>query len=352
MSDKKISKAFGGAAPKVVTTDAIIIGAGPVGLFAVLELGLQQINAHVVDVLDHPGGQCAELYPEKPIYDIPALPGVTGQELVDRLMTQIKPFNPVFHLGELAEQLEKTPEGKWRLTTNAGTVLEAPVVVVAAGAGSFMPKKPSIAGIEAYEDKSVFYSVKNKEDFRGKNILVCGGGDSALDWVLALEGVGASVTLLHRRDDFGAAPDSVAKMRALVEEGRVNLVIADLAALKGKDGMLEAVTVKDKKGTRDIPCDVMLPFYGLNIKLGPLADWGLNMDRNQLPVDTEKFQTSEPGIFAIGDINTYPGKRRIILSGFHEAALMSHAAAPIVFPGKKPGHQHSTSAKIPKPPTP
>jgi thioredoxin reductase (NADPH) len=351
MSDKKISKEFGAAAPKVTKTDAIIVGAGPVGLFAVLELGLQGIKAHVVDVLDQPGGQCAELYPDKPIYDIPALPGVTGQELVDKLMAQIAPFDPVFHMGQQAQQLEKTPEGHWRLTTTAGTVLEAPVVIVAAGNGAFVPRKPDIAGIETFEGTSVFYSVKHKDDFKGKNVVISGGGDSALDWVLALEAAGAHVTLVHRSDTFSATPDSVAKMQALALEGRIARRTGTLASLDGKDGQLDSITIAGKDGKREeLPCDALLPFYGLSIKLGPIADWGLNLNRNQVAVDTEKYQTSTPGIFAIGDINTYPGKRRIILSGFHESALMAHAAYSIVFPGKKPGNAHSSSKPVPDKP--
>lgn len=351
MSDKKISKEFGAAAPKVTKTDAIIVGAGPVGLFAVLELGLQGIKAHVVDVLDQPGGQCAELYPDKPIYDIPALPGVTGQELVDKLMAQIAPFDPVFHMGQQAQQLEKTPEGHWRLTTTAGTVLEAPVVIVAAGNGAFVPRKPDIAGIETFEGTSVFYSVKHKDDFKGKNVVISGGGDSALDWVLALEAAGAHVTLVHRSDTFSATPDSVTKMRALADEGKISLRTGTLSGLDGKDGKLDNVIISGKDGKREeLPCDALLPFYGLSIKLGPIADWGLNLNKNQIAVDTEKYQTSTPGIFAIGDINTYPGKRRIILSGFHEAALMAHAAYSLVFPGKKPGNAHSSSKTVPDKP--
>lgn len=351
MSDKKLSPDFGKSAPKVTKTDAIIIGAGPVGLFAVAELGLQGIKAHVIDVLDQPGGQCTELYPDKPIYDIPALPGVTGQELIDKLMVQIAPYKPVFHLGQQASTLDKTPEGQWRLTTTAGTVLEAPVVVVAAGNGSFVPRKPDIAGIEAFEGTSVFYSVKHKDEFKGKKVVISGGGDSALDWVLALEAAGAHVTLVHRSDTFSATPESVTKMRALADEGRIDLRTGTLAALEGKDGKIDKLTIARKDGTReDISCDALLPFYGLNIKLGPIADWGLNLNRNQVTVDTEKYQTSTPGIFAIGDINTYPGKRRIILSGFHEAALMAHAAYSLVFPGKKPGHGHSSSKTPPDKP--
>lgn len=348
MADSKLKGDFDkNAAPGgVIKTDAIIIGAGPVGLFAVLELGMQDIKTHIVDVLDKPGGQCAELYPEKPIYDIPALPGVTGQELVDKLMAQVKPFKPEFHLGEVADKLEELPTGGWRLTTDAGTVLEAPVVVIAAGCGAFTPKKPAIAHIEDFEGTSVFYNVRDKNSFKGKKVLIAGGGDSALDWVRELEPVADKVNLIHRRDDFRGAPDSVKKMRALVDEGKIDLHIADIVSLNGKDGKLESVTVKDQKGgTYDIECDMLLPFYGLSIKLGPLAQWGLNLDNNQVAVDTEKFQTSSPGIFAIGDINTYPGKRRIILSGFHEAALMAHAAVPFAFPNKKPVTTHSTASK-------
>ncbi|TAL38536.1 MAG: NAD(P)/FAD-dependent oxidoreductase [Alphaproteobacteria bacterium] len=352
MTDSKLKGDFdknappGNPPPTVIKTDAIIIGAGPVGLFAVLELGMQDIQAHIVDVLDKPGGQCAELYPDKPIYDIPALPGVTGQELVDKLMAQVAPFNPVFHLGEMADNLEELPTGGWRLTTNTGTVLEAPVVVIAAGCGAFTPKKPSIPHIADYEGTSVFYSVRDKNSFKGKKVLIAGGGDSALDWALELEPVADKVNLIHRRDDFRGAPDSVNEMRRLVEDGKINLHIAEIVKLNGKDGKLESVTVQDQKGqTRDIECDVLLPFYGLNMKLGPLAKWGLNLDDNQVAVDTAKFQTSSPGIFAIGDINTYPGKRRIILSGFHEAALMAHAAFPLVYPNKKPSTQHSTASR-------
>ncbi len=350
MADSKLKGDFeknaasGDAPSSVIRTDAIIIGAGPVGLFSVLELGMQEMKAHVVDVLDKPGGQCAELYPEKAIFDIPALPGVTGQELVDKLMLQIKPYNPTFHLGEMAEKLEELPTGGWRLTTNTGTVLEAPVVVVAAGCGAFMPKKPSIPHIDEYEGKSVFYNVRSKDAFKGKKVLIAGGGDSALDWVRELQPLAAEVNLIHRRDEFRGAPDSVSKMRALVEDGKVGLHIGEIIKLNGKDGQLESVTVKNLKGeTFNIECDTLLPFYGLNMKLGPLAKWGLNMDKNQIEVDTEKFQTSAPGIFAIGDINSYPGKRRIILSGFHEAALMAHAAVPIAFPNKKPNLMHSTT---------
>jgi thioredoxin reductase (NADPH) len=327
-----------------IQTDVVIIGAGPTGLFAVFELGLLDIKAHIVDILDRPGGQCAELYPEKPIYDIPGLPIVTGQELVDRLMEQIKPFSPTFHLGEMATALTKTEDGKWRLTTDAGTVLEAPVLVVAAGGGSFTPKRPPIPGIEAYEGSSVFYAVRKIENFRGKKVVIAGGGDSALDWTLNLQPVAAGLTLVHHRDGFRAAPDSVNKMRALVENGQMELHIANVSALHGANGKLEAVTFKTKEKEYNVACDALLPFFGLTMKLGPVAEFGLNLHENLIPVDTEKFETSTPGIFAIGDINTYPGKLKLILSGFHEAALMAQQAFRVARPNEKLRFQYTTSS--------
>lgn len=327
-----------------IKTDVIIVGAGPTGIFAVFELGLLDIKAHLVDILDRPGGQCTELYPEKPIYDIPGLPMVTGQDLVDRLMEQSKPFEPQFHLGQMASTLEKTPDGKWRMTTDVGTVLEAPVVVVAAGGGSFTPKRPPLAGIEDYEGKSVFYAVRRMDDFRGKDVVIAGGGDSALDWTLNLQPLARSLTLVHHRDGFRAAPDSVNKMKALVEQGAMKFEIANISGLKGGAGQLEAVTLKSKDGERDIACDRLLPFFGLTMKLGPVAEFGLNLHENLIPVDTEKFETSVPGIFAIGDINTYPGKLKLILSGFHEAALMAQAAFRYVYPTGKIRFQYTTSS--------
>ena len=327
-----------------IETDAVIIGAGPVGLFAVFELGLLDIKAHVIDILDKPGGQCAELYPEKPIYDIPGLPIVTGQELTDRLMTQIKPFAPTFHLGQRVDALERLGEGRFRLVTDAGTQFVTKVVVVAAGGGSFTPKRPPLAGIEAYEGTSVFYSVRRIEDFRGKDVLIVGGGDSALDWVLNLQPVANRLTLLHRRDEFRGAPHSVEKMRALVADKKMDLRIGQVTALHGENGALAAATIRAKDGEVRIDCNRLLPFFGLTMKLGPVANWGLNLDENLIPVDTEKFQTSEAGIFAVGDINTYPGKLKLILSGFHEVALMAQAAYHIVYPGKKLLFQYTTSS--------
>jgi len=327
-----------------VETDAIIIGAGPVGLFAVFELGLVDIKAHVVDILDKPGGQCAELYPEKPIYDIPGLPIVTGQGLTDRLLDQIKPFGATFHLGQRVDALERLGDGRFRLVTDTGTTFLAKVVVIAAGGGSFTPKRPPLAGIEAYEGKSVFYSVRRIEDFRDTHVLIVGGGDSALDWTLNLQPVAKSVTLLHRRDEFRGAPHSVEKMRALVADGKVSLRIGQVTALHGEAGMLAGATLRTKEGDVHHACNRMLPFFGLTMKLGPVANWGLNLNENLIPVDTEKFETSEPGIFAVGDINWYPGKLKLILSGFHEAALMSQAAYKIVYPGKKLLFQYTTSS--------
>ncbi len=327
-----------------ITTDVVIIGAGPVGLFAVFELGLLDIKCHVVDILGKVGGQCAELYPEKPIYDIPGLPVVTGQELTDRLMEQIKPFGATFHLGERVDALERLPDGRFALSTDIGSRFNTRVVVIAAGGGSFTPKRPPLDGIEAFEGQSVHYSVRRMEDLRGKDVLIVGGGDSALDWTLNLAPLANSLTLLHRRDEFRGAPHSVERMRALVEEGKVRLMIGQVTALDGVGGQLSAVTIKTKDGDEHVPVTALLPFFGLTMKLGPIASWGLNLDENLIPADTAKFETSEPGIFAIGDINTYPGKLKLILSGFHEAALMAQQAHRYVHPGKKLLFQYTTSS--------
>ena len=331
-----------GGAP--IETDAVIIGAGPVGLFAVFELGLVDIKAHVIDILDKPGGQCAELYPEKPIYDIPGLPIVTGQGLTDALMAQIKPFGAAFHLQQRVDALQKMQDGRFQIVTDTGTHFVAKVVVIAAGGGSFTPKRPPLANIEAYEGTSVFYSVRRMDDFRDKDVLVVGGGDSALDWTLNLQPIARSLTLLHRRDEFRGAPHSVEQMRALVRDNKIALLIGQMGALDGDNGVLTAVTVKTKDGEVRYPCNRLLPFFGLTMKLGPVANWGLNLQENLVPVDTERFETSTPGIFAIGDINSYPGKLKLILSGFHEAALMSQAAHRIVYPGKKLLFQYTTSS--------
>ena len=338
-----MTEIVGASAP--IETDCVIIGAGPVGLFAVFELGLVDIKAHVIDILDKVGGQCAELYPEKPIYDIPALPIVTGQGLTDALMTQIAPFGATVHLGERIDALARLPDGRFRLETDVGRVFLTKIVVIAAGGGSFTPKRPPLPGIEAYEGRSVFYSVRRMDDFRNRDVMIVGGGDSALDWTLSLAPIAHSLTLMHRRDEFRGAPHSVQQMRELVADGRVRLLIGQMTGLVGSDGALEAVNVKTKEeGDLSVVCNRLLPFFGLTMKLGPVANWGLNLEENLIPVDTERFQTSEKGIFAVGDINTYPGKLKLILSGFHETALMAHAAHRIVHPDKKLTFQYTTSS--------
>ncbi|HVV80498.1 MAG TPA: NAD(P)/FAD-dependent oxidoreductase [Pseudolabrys sp.] len=331
--------------PETIKTDALIIGAGPVGLFAVFELGLLDIKAHLVDILDKVGGQCAELYPEKPIYDIPGFPTITAQGLVDGLMAQSKPFKPTIHLNEMVESIEKIGDPLFRVTTNGGQIFETKVIVVAAGGGSFQPKRPPIPGIEAYEKKSVHYSVRRMEDFRGKKVLIAGGGDSALDWTLNLAPIAGHLTLLHRRSEFRAAPDSVNKMMSLVGEGKIDFVMGQASAVEGADGQVSKVIVKSTDGSNfEIACDAILPFFGLTMKLGPIANWGLRLNEELIPVDTEAFETSEKGIFAIGDINTYPGKLKLILSGFHEAALMARRAQAYVYPDKKFVFQYTTSS--------
>lgn len=326
-------------------TDVLIIGAGPCGLFAVFELGLLDMKAHVVDILDKVGGQCAELYPEKPIYDIPGTTMVTGEGLVAGLMEQIKPFGPTFHLGEIVETIEKVGDPLFHVTTSRGARFEAKVVVIAAGGGSFQPKRPPVPGIEAYEGKSVFYAVRRIEDFRDKNVLIVGGGDSALDWTLGLEPVARRVTLVHRRDEFRGAPHSVERMRALVAAGKIDLAIGQVMGLEGESGVLHAAAIKHNDGARSrVPCDAMLPFFGLTMKLGPIADWGLKLENNLIPVDTAAFETSVPGIFAIGDICAYPGKLKLILSGFHEGALMAQKAYKYVYPDQRLVFQYTTSS--------
>jgi thioredoxin reductase (NADPH) len=328
----------------VIKTDAVIVGAGPVGLFAVFELGLVDIKAHVIDILDRAGGQCTELYPEKPIYDVPGLAVVTGQELTDRLMDQIKPFGAEFHFSQRVDALERL-DGGFRLTTDLGTKIECKVLVIAAGGGSFTPKRPPLPGIEEYEGKSVFYSVRKMEQLRDRDVLIVGGGDSALDWTLNLQPIAKSLTLLHRRAEFRAAPASVQKMLALLDSGDIAFKLGQVTALQGEGGQLRSVTVKGADGASfEQLAEIMMPFFGLTMKLGPVADWGLNLHDNLIPVDTAKFETSEKGIFAVGDINTYPGKLKLILSGFHEAALMAQQAHRYVYPDKKLIFQYTTSS--------
>ena len=328
----------------VTKTDVVIIGAGPVGLFAVFELGLLDLKCHLIDILDRPGGQCAELYPEKPIYDIPGWPIISGQELVDKLMEQIKPFDPQFTFNRMVTALDRTEDGGFRVTTDENEVFEAKVVVIAAGGGSFQPKRPPVPGIEEYEGTSVFYSVRRMEEFRGQDVLIVGGGDSALDWTLNLQPLANSMTLVHRRAEFRAAPDSVNKMFKLQEEGKLAFHMGQVKELKGADGQLQGAVIKGPDGDVEVKCTRLLPFFGLTMKLGPIAEWGINLNENLIPVDTEKFETSEPGIFAIGDINWYPGKLKLILSGFHEAALAAQKIKRIVDPDQKIVFQYTTSS--------
>ena len=327
-----------------IETDMVIIGAGPVGIFAVFEAGLLGLKCHLIDNLDKIGGQCAELYPEKPIFDIPAVPSCTGQELIDRLMEQAAPFDPVYHLNQQAETLTRLDNGHWRLVTSAGTTFETPNIVIAAGAGSFVPRRIPLPGADGFEGRSLHYAVRRMDDFKGKHLLVAGGGDSALDWLLSLEPIAASVTLLHRRDEFRAAPDSVERMRALVAQGKAKLLLGQIAALDGHDGKLESVRIKTPDGEIDHACDTVLAFFGLKMELGPIADWGLNLHRNLIDVELESFETNQKGIFAIGDIITYPGKLKLILSGFHEGALMCQKAFKYARPEERLIFRYTTSS--------
>ncbi len=328
-----------------LSTDVVIVGAGPVGLFAVFELGLLGLESVVIDSLGRPGGQCAELYPEKPIYDIPGLPVVSGQELTDRLLEQARPFEPAFRLGQRVLSLAKRDDGRFRVVSEDGVEVDAAAVFIAAGCGSFVPRKPKLAGLDALEGTGVHYAVRRKDDFRGHDIVVVGGGDSAMDWVLTLLDAARSLTLVHRRDRFRAAPASVAEVMAAVDAGRMRFVLGELAGLEAPSGELEAVEVSTKDGAVRLVCQRLLPFFGLDMRLGPILDWQLDLENGKLiKVDTEKFETSTPGVFAIGDINTYAGKLKLILSGFHEAALASHGAFHHARPGEKLRFQYTTSS--------
>jgi thioredoxin reductase (NADPH) len=333
------------AAPTPVET--VIIGAGPVGLFQIFELGLLGISAHIIDSLPQAGGQCTELYPDKPIYDIPALPICGAQELIDRLLAQAKPFHATFHLGQEVTEL-RAQDGKFLVATSAGTRLLAGAVVIAAGVGSFQPRRLSLPGVEELEGKSVHYRVKSAADFHGHDLLICGGGDSALDWTVALADKARSLTLLHRRAEFRAAPATVARMRDLVSAGKMQLLEGNAVAVrKDHNDALVGLDVHTADG-RDVQvsADRVLAFYGLHPKLGPIAQWGMELEKRALKVDTERFQTSVAGIFAIGDINTYPGKKKLILSGFHEAALAAFAIQHHLFPQQRQFLQYTTTSPI------
>lgn len=332
---------------KVIETDILIIGAGPVGLFAVFEAGLLKMRCHLIDVLPQPGGQLTEIYPKKPIYDIPGYPSVLAGDLVKNLMQQIEPFKPGFSLGERAESLERHSDGRWRVTTDRGRVHLAPAVFIAGGLGSFEPRKPPIDNIDQYEGKGVEYFVRNPEDFRGQRVVIAGGGDSALDWAIYLANEVRELTLVHRRTEFRGALDSVEKMQHLAERGKIKLVTnAQVVALQGQD-RLESLTVQhDTEGNQTVATDYFLPLFGLTPKLGPIADWGLELDKGAVVVNTFDYSTNVPGIFAIGDINTYPGKLKLILCGFHEATLACQSAFNVVNPGKKLSFKYTTVTGI------
>jgi len=328
-----------------IETDAVIIGAGPVGLFQVFELGLLEIKAHVIDSLPEVGGQCIELYPDKPIYDIPAIPVCTGRELTNNLLKQIEPFGAQFHLGQEVDSLEKLEDGRIRLKTSLNNEFISKTVFIAAGVGAFQPRTLRLEGIEAFEGRQLFYSIKDPERFSNKDIVICGGGDTALDWAIHFAGKAKSVALVHRRDDFKAAPKSIAKMRELCAVNEMRLIIGQPSNYKTIDDRLSEITVTDIDGiTHDLPLDDLLVFFGLSPKLGPIADWGLEIDRKQIVVNTANFQTSIPGIYAVGDINIYPGKKKLILSGFHETALAAFAAAEYLHPEKQIQLQYTTTS--------
>ena len=329
---------------KVKETDVVIIGAGPVGLFAVFELGLLDMKCDVIDILDKPGGQCAELYPDKPIYDIPGIPEISGGELTKSLLEQIKPFNPEFHLSTIVSELKQINNDLWEVVTDSDKIFHTKVIVIAAGGGSFQPKKPPIDGIDDYEGKSVFYSIKNIEKFFNKEIAIVGGGDSALDWALTLHKKSKNLTLIHRRKEFRAAPDTVNKVMKLIDDGSINFELGQVKELVGSDGQLNKIICKDKEEEKEIKCEAMLPFFGLTMKLGPVANWGLNLEQNLIKVNTETFETNQKSIFAIGDINYYPGKLKLILCGFHEGALMAQKAHQYIYPDKKVIFQYTTSS--------
>ncbi len=329
--------------------DAVVIGAGPVGLFQVFELGLLEIKAHVIDALPFPGGQPAELYPDKPIYDIPAIPVCTGQELVNNLLKQIEPFGATFHLGQEVSTVERQADGRFFVATSQGTRLLTKTLFIAAGVGAFQPRALKLDGIEAFDDKQLFYRVASPAVWAGHNIVILGGGDTALEWAanFATQGPNKadSVTLVHRRDAFQAAAANIARMRELCERQEMRFMVGQPTGFEAEGSRLTALHVTDPQAqTHTVPLDVLLVFLGLSPKLGPIADWGLDIERKQLVVDTEKFSTSVPGIFAVGDINTYPGKKKLILSGFHEATLAAFGAAPFVFPDKKVMLQYTTTS--------
>ncbi|MBK9255146.1 MAG: NAD(P)/FAD-dependent oxidoreductase [Saprospiraceae bacterium] len=331
----------------MIKTDIIIIGAGPVGLFTVFEAGLLKLHCHLIDVLGQPGGQLTEIYPKKPIYDIPGYPSIMAGELVKNLMEQIAPFKPGFTLGERAEKLEKSEDKLFTITTNRGTKIQAPIIAIAGGLGCFEPRKPPIENIDFFEDKGVDYIIKDPEKYRNKKILVAGGGDSALDWSIILAEIAEEVTLIHRRTSFRGAPDSVEKVLELAKNNRINLVTeAQAVGLNGNGTLKEVVIERDGKGTTNFPADHFIPLFGLAPKLGPIGEWGLEIENNAIKVNTLDYGTNIPGIYAIGDINTYPGKLKLILCGFHEGTMMVQSAFKHIYPDQKLSFKYTTVAGV------
>jgi thioredoxin reductase (NADPH) len=332
----------------VQKTDVVIIGAGPVGLFAVFECGMLKMRCHVIDALETTGGQCVAMYPEKPIYDIPGYPSIDAANLIQKLEEQAAPFHPTFHLGQQVNKL--TPQGeRWLVETSAGTQIDCRAVIIAAGCGAFGPNRPPLDGLASFEGKSVFYLVKRREDFRGKRIVIAGGGDSALDWTISLAELAEKIYVIHRRPKFRGAPESVARMEALAKTDKVEMVVPyQLHSLEGQDGQLSAVNVATLEGQiRRLEADTLLPFFGLAMDLGPIANWGLNLERSHIAVNPVNCATNAPGIFAVGDIATYPGKLKLILCGFSEAAMAAHATHPLVHPGEALHFEYSTSKGVP-----
>jgi thioredoxin reductase (NADPH) len=327
----------------MITTDICIIGAGPVGLFAVFEAGLLKMRCHLIDALPQVGGQLSEIYPQKPIYDIPGYPEVKAQELVDNLMEQIKPFNPTFSMGERVDHIAKQTDGSYILTTSDKTKVHAQVIVIAGGLGCFEPRKPVLENLENFEGKGITYMVKNPETFRDKKVILAGGGDSALDWAIYLSNVAERVTLVHRNETFRGAPDSAAKVFDLANNGKIDLILSANLKSLGGNGKLNSVTLENKaKEEIKIDADYLIPLFGLSPKLGPIADWGLSIDKNAIEVDTRDYSTGVERIYAIGDINTYEGKLKLILCGFHEAAIMMHSAFKYVYPDQKLSFKYTT----------
>ena len=331
----------------MIKTDILIIGAGPTGLFAVFEAGLLKLKCHLIDSLPMPGGQCAEIYPKKPIYDIPSRPEIMAGDLIKNLEDQIAPFQPGYTLGESAVSIEKTDDEQFIVTTDQGTKHQAPVVAIAGGLGTFEPRKPPLENLESYENKGVNYIIKDPEYYRNKKVVIAGGGDSALDWTIFLENVASSVTLVHRRNEFRGALDSVDKVQDLKNEGRINLITpAEVTALEGKN-KLEALTFTQEGTSTKLECDYFIPLFGLTPKLGPIANWGLEIEKNAIKVDNSlDYQTNIPGIYAIGDVNTYPGKLKLILCGFHEATLMCQSAFKRIFPDKRNVLKYTTVSGV------